>query len=52
MSDDLFTFVHVCSRGNSQNTHEYSRLFTRPFRGVNGVNGVNLEKLTGSQCND
>lgn len=46
MSNDPFTFVHVCSRRNYQSSHEYSRLFTRPFRGVNGVNDVNPEKVT------
>ena len=40
MSNNAFTPIHVCSRRNSTSTHEYSRLFTRPFRGVNGVNGA------------
>jgi hypothetical protein len=43
MTPHLFTFVHVYSRVTLKNTREYSRLFTRPFRGVNDVNGVSGE---------
>ncbi len=36
--------IHVCSRVNAKKAHEYSRLFTPPFRGREYVNGEKLTK--------